>query len=103
MAAVTQARYRGDISLMPGMAETMPAAIVMATVAEPTLTRTRTATRKASSTRGRLIEETAEPIRSPRPEYCSTYRSTPPQAVTNMMRPVGSRDLVMMLSSCSMV
>lgn len=59
MAAVTQARYRGDNSLMPGMAAIMPAAIVMATVEEPTEMRTSAATMNATRTSGRLAEETA--------------------------------------------
>ena len=43
-AAVVQARYRGDSSAIPGIAAIMPAAIVIATVAEPTQIRTRAAT-----------------------------------------------------------
>ena len=55
----------------PGMAEMMPAAIVMATVAEPTQMRTRAATINAMMTIGRLAEETAFPMTSPSPEYWS--------------------------------
>ena len=49
MAAVTQARYSGLSSLMPGMAEMMPAAMVIATVEEPTEMRTRAATMKGKT------------------------------------------------------
>ena len=70
-AAVVQARYRGDRSAIPGMAAIMPAAIVIATVAEPTQIRTRAATINATTTIGRFAEETAFQIRSPRPEYWS--------------------------------
>ena len=70
-AAVVQARYKGERSAMPGMAEMMPAAIVMATVAEPTQMRTRAATINAMITIGRLAEETAFPMTSPSPEYWS--------------------------------
>ena len=45
-AATVHARYNGDSSLIPGSAATIPAAMVMATVAEPTLIRTRTANDK---------------------------------------------------------
>ncbi|GEM_PF-3591341 len=44
---------------MPGMAAIMPAAIVMATVEEPTEMRTSAATMNATTTSGRLAEETA--------------------------------------------
>ena len=54
MAAVTQARYSGLSALRPGIAEMMPAAMVIATVEEPTEIRTRAATMKATSTSGRL-------------------------------------------------
>lgn len=74
MAAVTQARYKGDNSLMPGMAAIMPAAIVMATVEEPTEMRTSAATMNATTTSGRLAEETALPMTSPKPEFCSSAR-----------------------------
>ena len=63
-AAVTHARYMGESSEMPGMAAMMPAAIVMATVAEPTQIRTSAATRKATSTSGRFADATALPITS---------------------------------------
>ena len=52
---------------------------------------------------GRDMVLTASPIKSPIPEYCSTYLSTPPQAVTSKMRPVGSNDLVMTFSSSSVL
>ena len=68
-AAVVQARYNGDSSLIPGSAATIPAAMVMATVAEPTLMRTRTAMINASTTIGRFMDATAFPITSPSPEY----------------------------------
>ena len=68
-AAVTQARYRGDRVAISGMAAMMPAAMVMATVAEPTEIRTRAATTKATATMGREAEDTALPITSPRPEF----------------------------------
>ena len=71
MAAVTQARYSGDMALMPGMAAMIPAAIVIATVEEPTEIRTSAATMKATTTSGRLAEATALPMTSPRPEFCS--------------------------------
>ena len=71
MAAVTQARYSGLSSLMPGMAEMMPAAMVIATVEEPTEMRTRAATMKATRTSGRLAFATALPMTSPKPEFCS--------------------------------
>ena len=59
-AATVHARYNGDSSLIPGSAATIPAAMVMATVAEPTLIRTRTAM---------INSRTAFPITFPRPEY----------------------------------
>ena len=71
IAAVTQARYNGDNSLMPGMAAMIPAAIVIATVEEPTEIRTSAATMKATTTSGRLAEATALPMTSPKPEFCS--------------------------------
>ena len=70
-AAVVQAKYSGDKSAIPGMAAMIPAAMVMATVAEPTQILTRAATTKATTTMGRFAEDTAFPIRSPSPEYCS--------------------------------
>ena len=68
-AATVHARYNGDSSLIPGSAATIPAAMVMATVAEPTLIRTRTAMINARTTIGRFMDATAFPITFPRPEY----------------------------------
>ncbi len=102
-AAVVQARYRGDRSAIPGIAAMMPAAIVIATVAEPTQILTNAATINATTTIGRFAEDTALPIRSPKPEYCSIYRSTPPQAVTSRISPVGSSDFVMIFSNSSIL
>ncbi len=92
IAAVVHARYKGDNSEIPGIAAIIPAAIVIATVEEPTQIRTNAATINARTTIGSDIEDTAFPIKSPRPEYCNTYRSTPPHAVTNKIKPVGSND-----------
>ena len=63
-----QKRLRKIVSRM---AEMMPAAMVMATVEEPTEMRTRAATMKATSTSGRLAFATALPMTSPRPVFCS--------------------------------
>ena len=71
IAAVTQASYSGLSSLMPGIAEMMPAAMVIATVEEPTEMRTSAATMKATRTSGRLALATALPMTSPRPEFWS--------------------------------
>ena len=68
-AAVTQARYMGESSEMPGIAAMIPAAIVIATVEEPTQILTNAATRNATSTSGRFAEATALPMTSPSPEY----------------------------------
>ena len=68
-AATVHARYNGESSLIPGSAATIPAAMVIATVAEPTLMRTRTAMMNASTTIGRFMDATAFPITSPSPEY----------------------------------
>ena len=81
----------------------IPAAIVMATVADPTQIRTSAATTKATTTIGRFADATAFPITSPSPEYCSMYRSTPPQAVTRRISPVGSKDFVITFSKSSSV
>ena len=72
-AATTHARYSGGSSDIPGIAAMIPAAMVIATVAEPTQIRTSAATIKATSTIGKLADETAFPIKSPSPEYCNTY------------------------------
>ena len=56
---------------MPGMAEIMQEAIVMATVEEPTEMRTSAATMNATTTNGRLAEETALPMTSPKAYVCS--------------------------------
>ena len=65
-AAVVHARYsEGKLCNLPEAA-TIPAAIVMATVEEPTLILTRAATTKATTTIGRFAEETASPITSPK-------------------------------------
>ena len=54
-AAAVQARYNGDrLADSPASAATIPAAMVIATVAEPTLIRTRTAMTNASTTIGRF-------------------------------------------------
>ena len=71
-AATVHARYNGDKSAIPGIAAIMPAAMVIATVEEPTQILTRAATTNATTTIGILIEATALPIKSPSPEYCST-------------------------------
>ncbi len=61
-AAVVQARYRGDRSPIPGIAATIPAAMVIATVAEPTQIRTNAATINARTTRGSIaVEAFGEP------------------------------------------
>lgn len=70
-AAVVQARYKGDRPAISGMAAMIPAAMVIATVAEPTQILTRAATTKATTTMGRFAEDTAWPMISPRPEYWS--------------------------------
>ena len=70
-AAVTQARYKGDKSFIPGIAATIPAAMVIATVADPTQILTSAATIKATRTKGRFADDTASPITSPYPEYWS--------------------------------
>ena len=81
----------------------IPAAIVIATVDEPTQILTSAATIKATTTIGIFTEATALPIRSPSPEYWRIYLSTPPQAVTSKIRPVGSSDFVIIFSSSSIV
>ena len=69
--SVVQARYNGDKYAIPGIADMIPAAIVMATVEEPTQILTSAATINATATIGRLADDTAFPIRSPSPEYWS--------------------------------
>ena len=68
IAAVQHARYIGDNSLTPGIAATIPAAIVIATVADPTEILTRTAITKATTTIGRPPLDTSVPITSPSPD-----------------------------------
>ena len=58
-AAVTQARYNGDSSAIPGIAATIPAAMFIATVAEPTQILTSAATMNATTTSGRFADDTA--------------------------------------------
>ena len=70
MAAVTQARWAGDKAATSGIAAIIPAAMVIATVAEPTDILTKAATMKATITIGNEAEATAWPITSPSPEYC---------------------------------
>ena len=77
----------------------IPAAIVIATVAEPTDILTNAATTNATTTSGNEADATAPPIISPKLEYCSMYRSTPPHAVTSRISPTGSNDLVITRSS----
>ena len=69
-AATTHARYIGDRPATSGIAAIIPAAIVMATVAEPTQIRTNAATRNATITIGKFTDATAFPMTSPNPEYC---------------------------------
>ena len=59
MAAVIHAKWMGESPATSGMAAMMPAAMVMATVAEPTDMRTKAATTKATITIGKEAEATA--------------------------------------------
>ena len=59
MAAVMQAKWMGESPATSGMAAMIPAAMVMATVAEPTEMRTKAATTKATITIGKEAEATA--------------------------------------------
>ena len=69
-AATTHARYIGDKDAISGIAATIPAAMVIATVAEPTQILTSAATKNATTTIGRFMDATALPMISPKPEYC---------------------------------
>ena len=57
--AVMQARCKGESDAISGIAAMIPAAIVIATVAEPTDIRTSAATTKATTTSGSDAEATA--------------------------------------------
>ena len=59
----------GERLLTSGIAAMMPAAIVIATVAEPTEIRTNAATTNATTTIGNEAEATASPITTPKPEF----------------------------------
>ena len=101
MAITTSARCGSLISRWRITGAMRPAAVIMATVAEPCVTRTAAASSHASRMGGMAEPAIETAIASPMPLAVIICLRTPPAPVIRMMMPAGPRARVLSSRICS--